>query len=61
MMQTTIEQIKNFGRARMAGFFRDMAISKGGTGELRRELTPKERAKRKKRKEMAKASKRRNR
>lgn len=52
---------KAFAKASAMGFFSDVAAAKGGTGELRRPLTAKERDKRKKRMQMAKASRRANR
>jgi hypothetical protein len=50
-----------FRRVLHAGTARDFAIMKGGTGELRKELTSKERASRKAKRKQVKASRKGNR
>jgi hypothetical protein len=55
------EKQQALGKAFERGFFVDLASRKGGTGEYRRPLTAKERARKKKRRQMAKASRKRNR
>lgn len=44
----TEEQKKDLFIASQSGSFRDIALSKGGTGELRKPLSTKEKARRKK-------------
>jgi hypothetical protein len=50
-----------FKRAVVAGAFRDIAIAKGGTGHLRKELTPAQRAQNKSKRKQVKISRRGNR
>lgn len=60
-MAQTKEQKKAFFLAQQAGAIRDIAISRGGTGDLRKQLSDKEVAKRKARRQMAKLSRKQNR
>lgn len=50
-----------FKRALEGGALRDLAIAKGGTGHLRRELTVNEKAQRKAKRKQAKMSRKANR
>lgn len=55
------EQQEAFKIARVSGYMRDLAISRGGTGELRYPLSHKEKQRRMKRRQIAKTSRRANR
>jgi hypothetical protein len=57
----TDKQKADFNAAVQAGIFRNIALNNGGTGDLRRELTPKDKAKKKARRAMAKQSRKQNR
>lgn len=57
----TEQQKKDFFIAQQAGAFKQIAQSKGGTGELRKPLSTKEKARRKSHTQMVKASKKANR
>lgn len=57
----TEEQRKSFKTALETGALRDLAIAKGGTGNLRKELSDKEKSKRKNKRKMAKMSRKANR
>jgi hypothetical protein len=50
-----------FSRAVLSGFVRDLAIAKGGTGHLRKELTPAQRARKKAKRQQVQMSRRGNR
>lgn len=55
------EKKESFVKAIKLGALRDLAIAYGGTGELRKPLSEKEKVKRKKRWKQAKESRRKNR
>lgn len=57
----TEQQKKDLFIASQAGAFRDIALSRGGTGELRKPSSTKEKARRKKQKQTVKASRKANR
>lgn len=64
MMNTTDvreEQVKNFNNALVSGALRDLAIAKGGTGHLRKELSLQEQTKKKAKRKQAKMSRKANR
>lgn len=58
---TTTAQQEAFKSALVAGYYRDLAIYSGGTGHLRKELSSKEYSRRKKRRQLVKASRKANR
>lgn len=60
-MTNNNEKAKAFRTAVISGTLRDLAIARGGTGDLRRPLTAKERDKRKARNKQARLSRRLNR
>lgn len=55
------QQQVDFKRAKKIGRLRDIALNNGGTGDYRPELSYKEKKRRKKRRQLAKMSRRRNR
>jgi hypothetical protein len=57
----TKEQRESFKTSLVAGALRQLAVRKGATGDLRQELSDKEKAKRKARRKMVKASRKANR
>jgi hypothetical protein len=57
----TEEQRNNFKTALETGSLRNLVVAKGGTGDLRKELTSKEKAKRKNKRKAAKLSRKANR
>jgi hypothetical protein len=57
----TDEQKKALKQATITGYFRDLAIARGGTGHQRKPLSAKEWNKRKKRDNVAKQSRKMNR
>jgi hypothetical protein len=59
-MQTEAQK-KAFKTARETGYLKDLVAARGGTGELRQELSSKEKAKRKNRRKTAKMSRKANR
>lgn len=61
LLMPTPKQQTEFKGAIRAGLVRDIAIMRGGTGELRKELTPKEYATLKRKRKQQKEARRRNR
>lgn len=61
MKEQQTEQQQAFKRAQVAGYAKHVAQLNGGTGDLRRELSEKERLQRKARRKMQKASRKGNR
>jgi len=59
IQNTTKEQA--FFRARQAGVAREIAMNSGGTGDLRKEVSGKEKRKKKTRRKMARSSRRQQR
>jgi hypothetical protein len=57
----TEEQRKAFKEAMETGSLRQLVAARGGTGDLRKELSDKEKAVRKNKRKMAKASRKANR
>lgn len=57
----TEEQREAFKTAMVTGALRNLVAARGGTGDLRKELSDKEKAKRKNRHKMAKMSRKANR
>jgi hypothetical protein len=57
----TVEQREAFKTAMETGSLRNLVAAKGGTGDLRKELSSKEKAKRKNRRKVAKMSRKANR
>lgn len=60
-MKQTDEQRKELHQAVMRGYLLSIAESKGGTGELRKPLSQKEKVRRKKARKQARASRKFNR
>ena len=59
-MQNTAKE-QAFYRARQAGVVREIALNSGGTGDLRREFSQKEKSKNRSRRKMDRASRRQQR
>ncbi len=59
--EVNLKQQYDFHRALQAGKLRELAVLRGGTGDIRRELSAKERQARKAKRKQAKASRQFNR